>query len=175
MSTNRPATFAPNNESEASPRPVKDLTFIFGPPTDEDACELISKTAAEVNVTPDELWIEMVRGSVAELIEPGADRPSILDEMISYALDERVTVRDVQGALHFQCGRQFPGLIIESSRIVDAHGRPVDRDLADHEIRNRMAAALVQYTHADWATCIATYEHSEPGYPSFAAATGEQS
>lgn len=175
MNTIRPATFTPNTETEACPAPVKDLTFILGPPTDRDASEQIAEAAAGVNVTPDELWVEMVRGNVAELIELTAEGRSILDEVVSDAVGETVTVWDVSGALHFQSGRRFPGLIIQTSQILGADGRPIERDFADYELRHRMAAALARYTHADWVTCTACRVIDELGFPSLDEAPEDQS
>ena len=174
MDTTRPATLTPNMDTEAGRRKVRDLTFLLAPPADREGVEEITKAAAGVGVTPDELWIEMVRGSVNELLEPEGNGRSLLDEVVSTVLGEPVTVWGVQGALHFQAGRQIPGLTIITSQVLDAAGQPVDCDFADMQIRARIGRALMDYTHADNVTCTAWYEPDEPGLPDFALAPGRK-
>jgi len=170
MDTTRPATLTPNTETdtEAGRRKAKDLTFLLAPPADRESVEEIAKAAAGVGVTPEELWIEMVRGSVKELLEPEGGGRSLLDEVVSRVLGEPVTVWGVRGALHFQAGRQIPGLTIISSQVLDAAGQPVDCDFADMQIRARICHALMDYTHADNVTCTAWYETDDLGFPNFA-------
>ena len=168
METIRPAIVNPEYEDRSRRPLVKDLTFLFGPPTDPDSAREIARAAESVGVTPEELWIEMVRGSVRELLEAKEDGRSILDEVVSEAVGEMVTVWDVIGALHVQCGRQFPGLTISAAKVLNSSGDPVECDLSDNDVRLAIGTALMQYTHADWATCTACYAADELGFPSFA-------
>jgi hypothetical protein len=165
MDTARPATTNPKPDKDAGYRRAKDLTFVLGPPEGREAVDQIAEAAARVGVTPEALWIEMVRGSVRELLEPDSDGRSRLDEIFSAALGERVTVWGVSGAEHFQCNRRLPGLIVETASILDSAGRPVDRDFADRQLRGSITRALMDLTHADWATCTAAFDADELGFP----------
>ncbi len=174
MDTTRPATLTPNMDTEAGRRKARDLTFLLAPPADREGVEEITRAAAGVGVTPEELWIEMVRGSVNELLEPEGYGRSLLDEVVSRVLGVPVTVWGVQGALHFQSGRRIPGLTIITSQVLDAAGQPVDCDFADMQIRARIGRALMDYTHADNVICTAWYVPDEPGVPCLASATGRK-
>ena len=167
MNTNRPAIANPTLE-ERSDRPrVKDLTFLLGFPTDPADVKLIAAGAKKFFISSEEMWIQLIRDAVAELIEAEADGRAILDKMVSDAVGQRVTVWGVNGALHTQAGHQVPGLIFQTAQVLDAAGRAVECDFANPETRRRIGAALMHFTNADWVTCTASYEVSELGFPSF--------
>ena len=170
MSSTQPVTSTPTTTAEERRPQVLHLTFIVGPPAPREIRDQVAAEAARVRITPDELWVEMVRGVLAELEEASADGRSALDDLISDALEEEVTVWGVRGALHIQAGRQFPGMRIEPAQILDAAGRPVDRDFLDHGLRQRIGRALLRVVHADWLTCTAAYQPDELGFPSLAGA-----
>lgn len=168
MSSTQPVTSTPKTTDQERRPQVLHLTYIIGPPAEREIREQVAAEAARVRITPDELWIETVRDVLAELEEASADGRSALDDLISDALEEEVTVWGVRGALHIQAGRQFPGLRIEPTQILDAAGRPVDRDFLDRDLRQRIGVALLGVAHADWVTSTAAYQPDELGFPSFA-------
>jgi hypothetical protein len=173
MSSIRPTTSNDLTETKTRVPQVRNLTFVLGPPRDQESVVEISQAAERVGVSSEELWIEIVRGNVAELLEANANGRSILDDMVSEALGEQVTVWGVKGALHVQAGRQFPGLVIQTDKVVDGDGQPVTHDFSDRHIRGFIAHALMQYTHADWATCTAAYQPDGLGFPSLDGAVKE--
>jgi len=171
MSSIRPATQTVPTAQEAQHAKLKDLTFLLGPPGDKDTVERMATKAARAGISPEELWIETVRGIVCDLIEAGGDGRSVLDQMFSEAVGEPVTVWDVTVALHLQAGRQVPGIVVPAGRVLDAAGNPVEHDLADRRLWRFVGNALMQYSRADWAVCMAFYEPDELGFPSLAGPT----
>ena len=174
MDTTRPATLNPDLDEEASRRPVKDLTFLLGPPAAPEDDNQIAEAAAREGDTPEDLWIEMVRGSVRELIEPDAEGRSVLDDIVSAAVGQQVTVWGVSGAEHHQAGHRLPGIIIDTAKVLDALGRTVAADFAGEKVRGGIARALMQYTHADWASCTAWYPSEELGFPNLDSRHGKE-
>jgi hypothetical protein len=171
MSSIRPATPTDPTAQGARHAKVKDLTFLLGPPGDPGTNEQMTQLAARVRISPEELWIETVRGIVCDLLEAGGDGRSVLDRMFSEAVGEPVTVWDVTEALHLQAGCQVPGIVVPAGRVLDAAGNPVEHDLGDRGLWRFVGNALMEYSQADWAVCIAFYEPDELGFPSLAGGT----
>ena len=141
------------------------ITFLFGPPTRGVDAFVFAEVAADRGLTCEEFWVRVVMRNVGQLLEPGAEGRSILDDMFSEALGESVTLWEVQGMVSVEKDRAFPGFILEPEKVLDALGRPTECDLTDRETLARIADALMEFNHADTVLCLINSENSETGFP----------
>lgn len=161
MDTIRPATTSPTIEAEDHRREVRDLLFLLGPPFPGEAADLIAGIVARDAVDPDRAWADLVGDVVDHLLEPRSAGRSHLDRIFSDAFGVPVTVWGVRRVEQDRCGRRVPGLAVDAATILDASGRPVERDLADPEVRSHVACMFMNLTDADWVVSIVAPEDGD--------------
>ena len=165
MSTTRPANVDPIASTEAGLPKEFVITCLLGPPSRGVDGIAFAEVAAERGLTREKFWIQVVTRNVEQLVESNAEGRSILDDIFSEALGILVTVWEVGGTLEFQAGRRFPGLTVQSHKVIDALGRSAARPLADLEVLSRIANGLVGFTRADWAICSISDGKTEFSFP----------
>ncbi len=161
MDTIRPATTTPDLAEETNRRPVKELTFLLGPPFPGEAADLIARIVSRGGVDPDRAWGGLVFDFLDELLGLGCAGGSVFDHDFSCAYAASITVWDVRRVEQERCGRSIPGFAIAAASILDEAGRPVELDLADPEARCRVAGVFMGLTDADWFVSTVTFEDGE--------------
>jgi len=141
------------------------ITYILGPPTRGVDGIAFAEVAAARGLTPEMFWIQAVARNAEQLLDSNAEWRSILDDIFSEALGQLVTLWEVGGTLESHADRRYPGITIQSQKVIDALGRPAARRLADRDILSRIANALMGFTRADWAICFISDGRSEFRFP----------
>ena len=141
------------------------ITYLLGPPTRGVDGIAFAKVAADKGLTREKFWIQVVARNAEQLLESNAEGRSILDDIFSEALGQLVTLWEVGGTLESHADRRFPGITIQSERVIDALGRPPVCRLVDREILSRIADALMGFTGADWAICSISDGRSDYRFP----------
>jgi len=156
---------SPQPDSPQEAPPPYALTYLLGPPMRGVDAIAFAEVAAERGLTREQFWLQVVLRNVEKLLESDAEGRSILDDMVSDAIGQLVTLWEVEGTVEVHLDRRVPGLVINSHKVLDALGRPVARQLADRATLSRIARALMAFNRADWATCSISDGKTEFVFP----------
>ena len=136
------------------PATVRELTIFFAPPMQGDLADERASGIDFPDLERDLQWAGRVREAIAGLVEPLANGRSQLDDIVSDAVGELVTVWQVQSVDDFPCAsRSFPALIVEPASVLDARGQALERDLGDREVCASLSKALAEHTGAGLVGC----------------------
>ena len=152
-------------ESSELPHQALHITLLLGPPTRGVDAIAFGEVADERGLTREQFWLQVVLRNVEKLLESDAEGRSNLDDMVSEAIGQLVTLWEVEGTVEVHLDRRVPGLVVNSHKVLDALGRPVARQLADRETLSRIARALMAFNRADWATCSISDGKTEFVFP----------
>lgn len=145
------------------------VTFTFGPPADPETRDLFA-SGAQAGVDPDWAWVLKVRFLLLELAGTEGADGSPLDNLVSRALGEPVTVTAHDSHWRFD-PRPRPTLELVSSDLRRASdGAPTTR-LASPDAQQALAALLRERFETEWVHVMA-FEKDQEGSPSSFCAPG---
>ena len=165
MGTTLPDESSAETDSPQNTPETFEITFLFGPPIRGVDAVAFAEAAPDRRLTREEFWIQVVKRNVDQLLESNAEGRSVLDDMFSDALGQLVTLWEVEFTVRPYGDGNFPGLITQPQKVLDALGRPTERNLADREVLSRIANAVMGFTRAGSTICILTSDTSEFMFP----------
>jgi hypothetical protein len=141
---------------------VRQVTIVFAPPKQGNTADRLADGVEFSGADPELMWAAMMREAFERLLEPGDGARSQLDDIVSEAVGEPVTVWHVASVDDAPLGRfNFPGLIIAAESILDLRGRPLERDFGDRTFCERVSKALKEHTGAGLIGCQVARERAE--------------
>jgi len=156
MHVAQPTPFTTDKDVERKRPPEKSITFLLGPPTNQNSVQMLTDLADWLGINRENFWIEIVHGEITGFLETASDGRSKLDHVVSEALGKPVTVSRAEEALHLVAGCYFLVLTILMEDVLDINGNAVGQKLADHEVCYRIVRPLMEAARAGWSVCTVT-------------------